>query len=174
VQINKDALKAIAKLDKTFSKKDLFKVPAPEVVQESQETIRLLKDLIEAVELKPLEVNLSNDFTQIEKALGRIEKLVKFEIPLDDGRVAVKLSDSDLERLGKAIGNIPWQASGTASEETLQKVAGLNIPVHDTITAAYASTTDTFTYKLSGRTVATVTITYTDSTKELISTVTKT
>jgi hypothetical protein len=171
VQVNREAVSAIAKLEKVFNKKDLFKVPPPQVIQESKETTRLLKDLIEAVELKPLEVNLSNDFTQLEKALGRIEKLIKFEVPLEDGRVAIKLSDKDLEQLSKAMG---WHGGGTASEETLQKIAGLNILPHTRIDVTYPSdTTEVYSYKNGSTLVNTVTVTYVDNTKEQLLNVVK-
>ncbi len=174
VKINQEAVTMLTKLNKVFSSKNLFTVPSPTVIQDSKETVKLLKDLIRAVDLKPLEVNVENDFTTIEKCLERIEKLVKFEIPLEDGRVAIKLSDADLKKLSEAI-NIPWQTmGGDATESTLSKIPGLSIPIHDRIDVSYTSTTDVFTYRNGGVTpVATVTITYTDSSKELISSVIK-
>lgn len=55
---------------------------------------------------------------------------------------------------------------------------GLIIPAHDYVSVAYPNaTTEVFTYKVGGSggtTVATVTLTYTDSTKESLSTVEKT
>ena len=160
VAINQEALGYLQKLDKTFSKKDLFKIPKPEVIQDSKETLKAIRELIRAVDEKPLEVNLSNDFTKLEKSLSKIEQLIKFEVPLDGGRVAVKLSDTDLERLTKAI-NVPWQMNGTATEDTLAKIPGLAIPLHDQIAMTYTGNDLTgVVYKLQGRVVATLTLTY--------------
>lgn len=67
--------------------------------------------------------------------------------------------------------------SGASTEATLAKVPGLSIPIHDYISLAQGGTTDTWSYKvggIGGTLVATVTITYTDSTKTIISTVAKT
>lgn len=56
--------------------------------------------------------------------------------------------------------------------------AGLTIPQHDYISVAYPNgTTEVYTYKTggaSGATVSTVTVVYTTTAKELLSTVTKT
>jgi hypothetical protein len=120
IAVNKEAVAAIGKLQKTFSNPNLFKIPEPTVITESKETVKAIKDLIQTVELKPMEVNLSNDFTKLEKALGRIEKLVKFEVPLEDGRVAVKLSAEDLKKIGAGF-SFPLSI-GTASEDTLQLI----------------------------------------------------
>ena len=54
---------------------------------------------------------------------------------------------------------------------------GFDIPSYDYLSLAQATTTDTWTYKTGGSggsTVATVTITYTDSTKATIANVAKT
>lgn len=117
VAVNDKMLPLLKKLDQTFNRRNLFTVPEPTVIQDSKETVKAIRDLIETVDLKPMEVNLENDFTQLEKALGRIEKLIKIEIPLDDGRVAVKLSDADLKKIGQGL-SFPLSV-GTASEETL-------------------------------------------------------
>lgn len=60
---------------------------------------------------------------------------------------------------------------------TLAVTNGLSLPAYDYVSLAVAATTDTYTFKTGGAggtTVATVTITYTDSTKAVISTVVKT
>lgn len=54
---------------------------------------------------------------------------------------------------------------------------GIGVPDHDYIGVAYAATTDTYTFKTGGSggsTVATVVVTYTDSTKEFIDSVART
>ncbi len=64
-----------------------------------------------------------------------------------------------------------------ATEQTLESVAGFNIPKYDYIGVAYPdSVTETYTYKTggsSGTTVGTLTIVYTDSTKASLTSVTK-
>lgn len=57
----------------------------------------------------------------------------------------------------------------------LQSLTGFEIPAFDTIEATYPTdTTEVYTYKSSGDTVATITVTYTDDTKEVLSSVAKT
>lgn len=151
-KLRKESIGLLEKLNKNFQIKPTINIPKPEVIQESKETVRLLKDLIEAVELKPLEVNLSNDFTVIEKALGRIEKLIKFEIPLDNGRVAVKLSDKDLERLTKSQSQA-WQTVVTNSKLSNIASQEINPATEDTLALLLAqlqainSNTDTLELK---------------------------
>ncbi len=172
VAINQESLSLLSQLQKTFSNPNLFQIPEPTVIAESKETVKAIRDLIKTVDSKPMEVNLENDFTQIEKALKRIEKLIKIEIPLDDGRVAVKLSDADLKKLAQGL-SFPI-AVGTASEDTLAKIPGLSIPIHDSVYATYpTSSTEKYTYKLLGKTVATVDVVYTDSTKAVLTSVIK-
>jgi hypothetical protein len=56
----------------------------------------------------------------------------------------------------------------------LPVINGLSIPAWNSSTQTQATLTDTWVFKLGTTTVATVVITYTDSTKEVISTVVKT
>ena len=57
----------------------------------------------------------------------------------------------------------------------LKSISGFEIPAHDTIEATYPTdATEVYTYKDSGDTVATITVTYTDSTKEVLTSVVKT
>ncbi len=63
------------------------------------------------------------------------------------------------------------------AQSTLESIPGLSIPIHDFISLAQTSTQDIWTFKFGGSggtTVATVTVTFTDSTKVTISTVEKT
>ena len=120
VKVNQEAVAAIGKLQKTFANPNLFKVPQAQVIAESKETVKAIRDLIKTLDLKPLEVNVENDFTKIEKALEKLQKLVKVEIPVEDGRVKVKLSDADLKKLGEGF-SFPISV-GTASEETLKLI----------------------------------------------------
>ena len=68
--------------------------------------------------------------------------------------------------------------TGLATQSTLLAVAGLVTLPYDYISAAYpSSSSETYTFKSGGSggtTVATVAVVYTDSTKENLSTVTKT
>ena len=64
-----------------------------------------------------------------------------------------------------------------ATEETLQSIAGMVGSVYDYLVVTYPNTTtEVYTFKTGGSggtTVSVVTIVYTDTTKEFISTVTK-
>ena len=66
----------------------------------------------------------------------------------------------------------------TSGEPTMNVGSGLSISAHDYISVNYFDiTTEIYTFKTggaSGVTVATLTVVYTDSTKSLLSTVTKT
>lgn len=68
--------------------------------------------------------------------------------------------------------------TGLATEVTLEAVAGLVILPYDYIAATYPSaSSETYTFKTGGAggtTVATVNILYTDSTKSVLTSVTKT
>lgn len=68
--------------------------------------------------------------------------------------------------------------TGLATEQTQLAIAGLVTLPHDYVSVAYpVNTTEVFTFKTGGSggtTVATVTVVYTDSTKENLSSVTKT
>lgn len=83
---------------------------------------------------------------------------------------------------GSDIGSIlPTGAATSAKQDTqtalLGGIAGLLPTSYDYISQAQATTTDTWVFKTggaSGTTVATITINYTDATKEVISTVVKT
>lgn len=60
---------------------------------------------------------------------------------------------------------------------TATRASGFQLPAYDYVTFTPASTTDTYVFKTGGSggtTVNTITITYTDSTKTVLSTVAKT
>ncbi len=64
-----------------------------------------------------------------------------------------------------------------AVQGTVAVLNGLSIPAYDYVALTQASTTDTYVFKSGGSggsTVATVVITYTDSTKAILANVTKT
>jgi len=81
------------------------------------------------------------------------------------------------DRFNGKLKNILGQDINPATDETLQSIAGFNIPVHDYLGVEYPNgTTETYTYKTGGSggtTVGTITVVYTDSTKANISSVTK-
>ena len=83
---------------------------------------------------------------------------------------------------GGTVGSVQVEnASGTiinpATEETLESVAGFNIPKYDYIGVTYPDgVTEVYAFKTggsSGTTVGTLTVVYTDSTKANLSSVTK-
>ena len=60
-------------------------------------------------------------------------------------------------------GNKQLEVINPATEETIQSIAGLNIPKHDTKELVYTDGVLTsIVYKLAGATVATETLIYTD------------
>ena len=76
---------------------------------------------------------------------------------------------------------LPTGAATSEKQDTqitlLQGIAGFNIVGYDYISLAQNSTQDIYTYKTGGAgdtTVATVTLTFTDSTKSIISNIVKT
>ena len=64
-----------------------------------------------------------------------------------------------------------------AIQDPIDTLSGLSLPTYDYVSVAYPNaTTEIYTFKTGGSggtTVATVTVVYTDSTKEDLSTVTK-
>jgi len=71
-----------------------------------------------------------------------------------------------------AIDGITLDTSLLATEETLQALAGFNIPKNDSIYATYPTTSsEVYTYKLAGATVGVVTVEYTDATKAVLTSV---
>jgi hypothetical protein len=82
---------------------------------------------------------------------------------MSQGFPKVKIVDSD--------GNV----IDIANESTLASIAGFNIPEFDSIYATYPNdVTEVYTYKKSGSTVGIITVVYTTSSKEILSTVIKT
>ena len=81
------------------------------------------------------------------------------------------------DRFNGKLRNLLGQEINPATEDTLQSIAGFNIPANDYIAVGYPdATTETYTYKTGGSggtTVGVVTVVYTDSTKANISSVTK-
>lgn len=82
-------------------------------------------------------------------------------------------SDPTIVQVEDSLGSI----INPATEETLESVAGFNIPAYDYISVAYPdAVTEVYTFKTGGSggtTVGTLTVVYTNSTKENLSNVTK-
>lgn len=72
------------------------------------------------------------------------------------------------------IVNAQEERISPATEGTLQSIAGFNIPQFDTIDATYPDlVTEVYTYKLNSVDVGSITVTYTNSTKNVLLSVTK-
>ena len=123
------------------------------------------------------ELNLKS----LEEGLNKILKAVDTPDFLNDiveyNRVKVSLSDEQIKKLGKSMSvsvggggggsgyvkNTLGNNINPATEETIQSIAGLNIPKHDTEKLVYTDGVLTsIVYKLAGATVATETLIYTD------------
>lgn len=89
--------------------------------------------------------------------------------------------NAHLRGLSKILADV-WDSVSHYLKVSVQNTSlavtnGISLPAYDYVGLAVASTTDTYTFKsggAGGATVATVTITYTDSTKAVIATVEKT
>lgn len=94
-------------------------------------------------------------------------------MPLNPGLTSANISIGSVQ-----IENASGAIINPATEETLESVAGLNIPAYDYVQFTYDTPTQTtIVFKTGGSggtTVATVVIVYTDATQDFISTVTKT
>ena len=64
--------------------------------------------------------------------------------------------------------------SGIATEASLTKLNGFSIPVFDSIYPTYNATSDVYVYKLATVTVATLTVSYTDATKTVMTSIIRT
>jgi hypothetical protein len=65
-------------------------------------------------------------------------------------------------------------ATEAGQQEIINSLAGFDIPVYDEIQATYpTTTTEVYTYKNGGVTVGTLTVTFTNSTKDVLVSVVK-
>jgi hypothetical protein len=96
-------------------------------------------------------------------------------MPEQDNLNAITRQEHDTVYHTKKVSSFLDNGDGTLVR---QFVEGLAIPKYDYVSVAYPdATTETYTFKTGGAggtTVATVSVVYTDSTKESLSTVTKT
>lgn len=99
------------------------------------------------------------DKEEIEEEKKEFEKVTLVD---EDGKPVRSLGGG-----GGGVAKYVYDAQGKtinpATEETLQSIAGLNIPAHDTRELGYTDgNLTTVTYKLGGSVVATKTLAYTD------------
>lgn len=153
-----------------------------ENIPEQKDYSGQIKQILDSLTGKK-ELNLKS----LEEGLDKILKAVDTPDFLNDiveyNRVKVSLSDEQIKKLGKSMSFSVASGSGfpessqadlkriadnqgninSATEETIQSIAGLNIPKHDTEELVYTDGVLTsIVYKLAGATVATETLIYTD------------
>lgn len=153
-----------------------------ENIPEQKDYSGQIKQILDSLTGKK-ELNLKS----LEEGLDKILKAVDTPDFLNDiveyNRVKVSLSDEQIKKLGKSMSVSVASGSGfpessqadlkriadnqgninSATEETIQSIAGLNIPKHDTEELVYTDGVLTsIVYKLAGATVATETLIYTD------------
>ena len=153
-----------------------------ENIPEQKDYSGQIKQILDSLTGKK-ELNLKS----LEEGLDKILKAVDTPDFLNDiveyNRVKVSLSDEQIKKLGKSMSVSVASGSGfpessqadlkriadnqgninSATEETIQSIAGLNIPKHDTKELVYTDGVLTsIVYKLAGATVATETLIYTD------------
>lgn len=153
-----------------------------ENIPEQKDYSGQIKQILDSLTGKK-ELNLKS----LEEGLDKILKAVDTPDFLNDiveyNRVKVSLSDEQIKKLGKSMSVSVASGSGfpessqadlkriadnqgninSAIEETIQSIAGLNIPKHDTEELVYTDGVLTsIVYKLAGATVATETLIYTN------------
>jgi len=147
-----------------------------ENIPEQKDYSGQIKQILDSLTGKK-ELNLKS----LEEGLNKILKAVDTPDFLNDiveyNRVKVSLSDEQIKKLGKSMSvsvggggggsgyvkNTLGNNINPATEETIQSIAGLNIPKHDTEKLVYTDGVLTsIVYKLAGATVATETLIYTD------------
>lgn len=153
-----------------------------ENIPEQKDYSGQIKQILDSLTGKK-ELNLKS----LEEGLDKILKAVDTPDFLNDiveyNRVKVSLSDEQIKKLGKSMSVSVASGSGfpessqadlkriadnqgninSATEETIQSIAGLNIPKHDTEELVYTDGVLTsIVYKLAGETVATETLIYTN------------
>ena len=168
---------------------DGLKIAIIEAIQNLAENIPEQKDYSGQIKqiLDSLTGKKELNLKSLEEGLDKILKAVDTPDFLNDiveyNRVKVSLSDEQIKKLGKSMSVSVASGSGfpessqadlkriadnqgninSATEETIQSIAGLNIPKHDTKELVYTDGVLTsIVYKLAGATVATETLIYTN------------
>lgn len=96
-------------------------------------------------------------------------------VTIVDGGDVTQGALADAAVTGNTAGSVSAKLRGI--NQNMALLPGIGIPIYDYVSQAQATLTDTWSFKTGGSggtLVATVTITYTDSTKATISTVAKT
>jgi hypothetical protein len=184
--MDRDARKGIEMTKHTTEKEKSLgelKIAIIEAIQNLAENIPEQKDYSGQIKqiLDSLTGKKELNLKSLEEGLNKILKAVDTPDFLNDiveyNRVKVSLSDEQIKKLGKSMSvsvggggggsgyvkNTLGNNINPATEETIQSIAGLNIPKHDTKELVYTDGVLTsIVYKLAGATVATETLIYTD------------
>jgi hypothetical protein len=112
---------------------------------------------------------------------GKTPALVSGRVPVDGSGVTQPISAASLPLPTGAATETTVASINTKTPALVSGavpvISGLGVPAHDAVTASFGATTDTYTYKtggVSGTTVSTVVITYTDATKAVLQSVVRT
>jgi hypothetical protein len=115
----------------------------------------------------------------IDDLRAEIAKIIQ-RLPADSQRI-VTLAYEDATpdkylnvRLTNGLQFYEARGGGGGGGGDISAIKGFALGQYDTIEAAYpSSTTETYTYKLDGETIATITVSYSDSTKTVLTSVVK-
>lgn len=167
-------LESINKIYTELSSSDI----ASEIIPKLEEIKKGIEEKSFSIDLSKIESGFESLFLLVD-LLGEVKRF---------DRLKVELPDKQIEKMAKSITiasssntshtrNSAGAIINPATEETLSAVAGLVTNSYDYISVAYPGVeTEVYTYKdggAGGTTVATVTVVYTDSTKQNLSTVMK-
>ena len=158
----KGIIKAIETLQKNLPKMEKQEITDYTLLFDQQMTI------LEAIRDKESE-GYKEELDAMLQWLQLISDKKYPEVPFsfsDTGRLKVEIDRTSAGGNNANITNTSGQIINPATEETLQSIAGFSIPKYDEIDATYPSgTQEVYTYKLAGLTVGTITVNYSDSTK---------
>ncbi len=178
INSKKDAQKEVNNQEKD-RKLDEIKNSITEAIQRLAESIPEINDYND--QLNQILIGL-NDNEKAENIIKKLDELrtsiLEKDFPqnlTEDDQVKVKLSEEQIKKILKGLNvqvvnasseyavDISGNRINPATEETIQSIAGLNIPKHDTKELVYTDGVLTsIVYKLAGATVATETLIYTD------------
>jgi len=143
--------------------------------EKAENIIKKLDELRTSILEKDFPKNLTeDDQVKVKLSEEQIKKILKglnVQVVNASSEYAVDISGNRINRatvekqdeIKQAIEAISFDTTELATEETIQSIAGLNIPKHDTKELVYTDGVLTsIVYKLAGATVATETLIYTD------------
>jgi len=181
VEFNIDDLRiSLKSIDDTFKK---FKIENPDLSKIEQSLSKLLLAVssiripeherlpktfpLPEEQIQALKFVLSKDFVSTVEGIKKaIENL----------RISGGGGGADVVGIKNLVNGKEVRAT-IATDETAQSIAGFNIPAHDYIAVTYPTTSsEVYTYKVGGSggtTVGVITVVYTSSTKEVLTSVTK-